>query len=65
MRIRDMHRPGGFERAQGRQERITKRKQKDNELKAEQRKDEVRADFRAAKRVAGEGGLRKKTWGKA
>lgn len=31
-------------------------------LRDEQRRDELRADFRAAKRVAGEGGLTKRKW---
>jgi hypothetical protein len=37
---------------------------KHKELEAEQRRDEMRADFRAAKRVAGEGGLHKRKWDK-
>lgn len=39
-------------------------KQKNKALEDEQRLDEMTADFKAAKRVAGEGGLRRRTWGK-
>lgn len=39
-------------------------KQKNKPLEDEQRLYEMTADFKAAKRVAGEGGLRKRTWAK-
>jgi hypothetical protein len=34
------------------------------ERETEQRRDEIKSDFEAAKRVAGEGGLKKRKWGK-
>lgn len=38
--------------------------QKERDRQTEQRGDEVRSDFAAAKRVAGDGGLEKRLWGK-
>ena len=38
------------------------KKQREKPLKDEQRYDELKADFKTAKRVAGEGGLTKRKW---
>lgn len=63
LRKRDLRRPEVMQEvlARGRNKADAKGK----ELKAEQRRDEMVSDFRAAKRVAGDGGLKKKKWAKA
>lgn len=38
--------------------------EKERALKSEQRKDQIASDYAAAKRVAGDGGLMKRKWGK-
>lgn len=59
---RDLHRPGALEEALERGRVQTRTREKAKALETEQRQDELKSDFKAAKRVAGEGGLRKRKW---
>lgn len=56
---RDLWRDGGLHKALAKPDRSKAR-----ELAQEQRQDVMREDFRAAKRVAGDGGLTKVKWGR-
>lgn len=60
----DLRKPEIFRQVIEAGERKRAAKAKAAELEAEQRRDELRTDFSAAKRVAGEGGLHKRKWAK-
>lgn len=55
----DLRRPEVMERMLERSRVDSPHKRHERELRTEQRRDELRANFRAAKRVPGEGGLKK------
>ena len=55
----DLRRPGVMERMMERNRTDAPHKRRERELKTEQRRDELKHNFEAAKRVRGEGGLKK------
>lgn len=61
---RDLRRPGVLKKMMDRARTDQPHKQGERELKTEQRRDILKEDFRAAKRVRGEGGLKKGFAGK-
>lgn len=56
----DLTRPGVKQRMMDRTRSDSPHKQRERDLKKEQRHDELKLNFRAAKRVAGDGGLTKR-----
>lgn len=64
MKAADLWRQGALQDLRDRMDRAQRDREKASELEAEQRKDEIRATWRAAKRVAGDGGLSRQKWGK-
>ncbi len=63
-RKRDLTRPGAMADLREATAVEDALKQHDKDLADEQRVDEMTADYKAAKRVAGEGGLTKRKWAK-
>lgn len=61
---RDMWTADGLVKALARRDKENARREKDKALKSEQRKDEIAADLRAGWRVAGDGGIAARKWGK-
>lgn len=65
MKKRDLWNEGSIREMMRRQVRASEdRKKKDKALLREQRRDEAAVSVRAAKRVAGEGGMTKRAWGR-
>lgn len=64
MKKRDLWNAGTIKDFMHRQRRAVElRKEKDKALEAEQRRDDMAATYRAARRVAGEGGMTRRRWG--
>lgn len=64
MRARDLWRKGAVEERMKAVRDEWDRREKDQELWEEQNRDEAAHTFAAAKRVAGDGGMTKRKWGK-
>lgn len=64
MRARDLHQPGAVEARMKAHRDEWDRRKREQDLWEEQNRDEAAHVFRTAKRVAGDGGLTKRTWGK-
>lgn len=64
LRRRDLHRPGAIEERMKATRDEWERREKSRELFREQARDEAAETYRAAKRVAGDGGITKRKWGK-
>jgi hypothetical protein len=60
----DLRKDDNYLRMIATQQRKQERKRKANELKGEQLLDDAVEDFKAAKRVAGDEGLKKRKWGR-
>lgn len=60
----DLHRPEVFRRAAELSQRRREARQRKKDLQSEQQRYDAVTDFKAAKRVAGEGGLTKSKWGR-
>lgn len=61
---RDLRRPGVLQKMLDRGRTDQPHKQRERDLRKEQRRDELKSNFKAAKRVRGEGGLKKSFAGK-
>lgn len=61
---RDMTKPGAMQALMERPMREKAKNEKAKALENEQRRDEIKEDLRAGWRVAGDGGLRRRTWGR-
>ena len=64
MKAADLWRPGALRELRERHERQARAAEKAAELASEQRRDIIAVDWRAAKRVAGDGGIHRRVWGR-
>lgn len=64
MKRQDLWKEGAMERLMKTRAEEIERRRRDEELRREQNIDEAAATYRAAKRVAGEGGMKSRRWAK-